>query len=93
MESVKVPQHLDLEDVVAWGLGALDLLWVVGGFTAAWWLYLALPGPLAARVVFAALPALVGLACGVLRVGELALRDWLAIVLVYALRPRVLVTD
>lgn len=93
MESVRVPQHLELQDVVAWGLGALDLLCVVGGFAVAWWLYLALPGPAAARVVSAAPFALVGLACGVVRIGELPLRDWLIIAFAYALRPRVLVTD
>ena len=31
IESVKVPQHLELTDVVAWGLGPIDLLCVVLG--------------------------------------------------------------
>ncbi len=92
MEAVKVPQHLELEDVIAFGLGATDLLFVVAGGVVAWWLYLALPGVPALRIAVAALPALVGLALGVLRVGELGLREWLAIALAYALRPRVLVT-
>ncbi len=92
MEAVKVPQHLELDDVIAFGLGATDLLCVVAGGVVAWWLYLALPGAAVLRVALAALPALLGLALGVLRLGELGLRDWLGVALAYALRPRVLVT-
>ena len=87
-----MPQHLELEDVVAWGLSATDLLCVVAGAAAGWWLYLALPGEPALRVVGAAPAAFLGLAVGVLRLGELALRDWLALATAYAMRPRVLVT-
>jgi len=89
---VKVPQHLELEDVVAWGLGATDLLCVVVGAVASWWLYLALPGALALRITAAAPAVLVGLLFGTFRLGELALRDWLAIATAYAIRPRVLIT-
>ena len=92
MESVKVPQHLELEDVVAWGLGATDLLCVVAGTAAGWWLYLVVPGTLAMRVIAAAPPVLIGLSFGALRLGDLALRDWLAIATAYAMRARVLVT-
>jgi hypothetical protein len=92
LESVKVPQHLELEDVVAWGLGATDLLCVVVGAVAAWWLYLAVPGVLAVRVIAAAPAVFVGLLFGTFRLGELALRDWLAIAAAYAMRPRVLIT-
>lgn len=88
-----MPQHLELQDVLAWGLGALDLLCVGVGLTVAWWTYLALPGPEVARAIAAAPIGIVGLACGVVRVGELPLRDWLTIALAYALRPRVLITD
>ena len=87
-----MPQHLELEDVVAWGLSATDLLCAVAGIAAGWWFYLVLPGDFAVRVVAAAPPALVGLTLGVLRLGDLALREWLAIAATYAARPRVLVT-
>lgn len=90
---MRVPQHLDLQDVVAWGLGALDLLYVVGGLVVAWWLYLAVPDAPVVQVGVAAPVAIAGFACGVVRVGEVALRDWLAIAFAYALRPRVLVAD
>lgn len=93
MEAVRVPQNLELQDVVAWGMGAVDLLCVVAALTAGWWLYLSLPGPPVARAVAVAPIALAGLACGLLRVGDLALRDWLVVALAYALRPRVLVAD
>ncbi len=92
MESVKVPQHLELEDVIAFGLGPIDLLCVVVGAIVAWWLYLVLPDEPSLRLSVAIPPAFVGLALGILRVGELALREWLGIALAYALRTRVLVT-
>ncbi len=93
MEPVKIPQHLDLDDVIAWGMGAIDLLWVVGSLTVSWWLYLALVGDPVVRGFLVAPLALTGLACGVLRLGDVALRGWLAVVLAYLLRPRVLVID
>ncbi len=92
MDAVKVPQHLELEDVIAFGLGPIDLLCVVVGALVAWWLYLVLPGEPALRLGASTPPALLGLALGVLRIGDLALREWLGIALAYALRPRVLVT-
>ncbi len=92
MDPVKVPQHLELDDVVAWGLGPVDLLFVVAGVGVGWWLYLALSDETALRVLAAAPSALIGLALGLLRVGELGLREWLAIAAAYAMRPRVLVT-
>ncbi len=90
MDALKVPQHLELDDVIAFGLGPTDLLCLAAGGIVAWWLYLVLPGDPAARVIVAAVPALIGLALGVLRLGERALREWLAIALAYALRARVL---
>jgi hypothetical protein len=92
MESVKVPQHLELEDVIAWGLGPTDLFCVVVGGVVASWLYLALPGEPVLRLSAAIPPAAVGVALGVLRTGERALREWLLIALAYALRPHVLVS-
>ena len=87
-----MPQHLELEDVIAWGLSPVDLLCVVTGALCAWWLYLALPGESVLRAIAAAPPALLGSALGVLRIGELALREWIAMAVAYALRQRVLTT-
>ena len=92
MGPVKVPQHLELEDVIAWGLGPVDLLCVAAGALFGWWFYLALPADPVLRVIAATPPALMGLALGVLRLGELALRDWLGMLVAYALRARVLTT-
>jgi hypothetical protein len=92
VEAAKVPQHLELDDVLAWGLSAVDLLCVIAGAGIGWWLYLAVPGELMVRVLVAAPAVLLGLAIGVLCFGELSLRDWLALALAHALRPRVLVT-
>ena len=87
-----MPQHLELEDVIAWGLGATDLLWLVGGAIVSWWLYLALPDLLPLRLAVA-LPAFaLGLAMALLRVGERPLREWVRIVSAYVVRARLLVT-
>ncbi|MDE3111526.1 MAG: PrgI family protein [Chloroflexota bacterium] len=93
MEPVKVPQNLELQDVVAFGLGALDLLCVIAGATLSWWLYLALPGDPLPRAMVVAPIALAGLGCGVVRLGDLALREWSLVALRYAVRPRLLVVD
>jgi hypothetical protein len=92
VEAAKVPQHLELDDVLAWGLSAVDLLCVITGAAAGWWLYLVVSGELALRVLVAAPAVIAGFAVGTLRLGELSLRDWVALALAYALRPRVLVT-
>jgi hypothetical protein len=92
VESVKIPQHLELGDVVAWGLGGVDLLCVVLGGAGAWWLYVAVPGELVIRFSCAALPAAAGLAIGMLRTPSGSLRDWLSIVGRYIGRRGVLVT-
>lgn len=90
MEPVKVPQHLELDDVIAWGLEAVDLIWVAGGATAAWWLYAYLPLDFDVRILAATPFAIVGLALGVMRFGGLALRDWIALAGDFAMRPHVL---
>ena len=91
MEAAKVPQHLELDDVVAWGFGAVDLLWAAGGAACAWWLYLALPGsPMC--VFIAGSPAAVGLLFGLARVDGHPLRTWLAKVIAFGVRARLLVT-
>jgi hypothetical protein len=90
--AVKVPQHLDLDDVVAFGLGASDLVFVVAGVALGWWLYLAVPDPFALRVVVAAPAATLGSAFGIVRVNERALREWVWLLGAYVVRARVLVT-
>ena len=91
-ESVKVPQHLELEDLVAWGLGVVDLLFVLAGAAAAGWLYLVIPADVVLRITAAAPAAMTGLSIGLLRFGGVGLRQWLAIAIHYASRPRVLIT-
>ena len=88
MEPVKVPQHLELEDVIAWGLEAVDLMWVAGGAAAGWWLYAYLPADLDVRIAAAMPCAIAGLALGTVRIGDLTLRDWIALAAHFALRPR-----
>jgi len=88
VEPVKVPQNLELEDVIAWGLGAVDLMCVAGGAAAGWWLFEFLPVDLDIRIGAAIPLAVVGLGLGVMRFGDLALRDWVTLAVRYALRPR-----
>jgi len=88
VEPVKVPQNLELEDVIAWGLGAVDLISVAAGAAAGWWLFEFFPGDLDIRVGAAIPLAVVGLGLGVMRFGDLALRDWVTLAVQYALRPR-----
>lgn len=85
---MKVPQHLELEDVIAWGLEAVDLMWVAAGAAAAWWLYAYLPADLDVRIAAATPVVIAGLALGTLRIGDLALREWIALAAHFALRPR-----
>jgi len=92
IESVKVPQHLELTDVVAWGLGTADLACVLLGGASAWWLYSAVPGELVSRVACAALPAGVGLALAVVRTPGGSLRDWAVIFARYVQRRGALLT-
>ena len=88
MEPVKVPQSLELKDVLVWGMGAADLICLGAGGVSAWWLYLVLPGPLTFRVTLALPPLAVGLALAMGRVHERSVREWAAIVLAYLARPR-----
>jgi ABC-type sulfate transport system permease component len=92
MESVKVPQHLELDDQVAWGLTGTDLLCLVAGVAFGWWLYLRVPGSLALQLIIAAPPAVVGITFAFVRLGERSLRGWLAVGITYLVRPRVLTT-
>lgn len=92
MRPAKVPQHLELDDVVAWSLGATDLLFVVAGAGIGWWLYLSLPGSVWLRVAAAAPIFAFGFVLGVVRVADRSLREWAAIGLAFIARPRLLVT-
>ncbi len=92
MQSVAVPQHLDLEDVVAWGLTATDLLCAVAGLAIGWWLGLRISDALVVQLAVGAPPAILGVALGVTRVGERSVRGWVVIAIGYATRPHRLVT-
>ena len=92
MDAVRVPQNLELQDVIAWGLGATDLVCVVVGAVIAWWLYLTLPGDPVLRALAACPIAIVAAAVGLVRVGELPLRGWLLTVAAFALRRRLFVS-
>lgn len=86
-----MPQHLELEDVVAWNLGALDLVCLVAAAIVGWWLYLHLPDPIIGRIAVAALAALAGVAIGVVRVSGLPLRAWMAVSVAFVVRARLFV--
>jgi hypothetical protein len=88
MEPVKVPQNLDLKDVLVWGLGATDLLCLAVGGVCGWWLYLTIPAPFVVRVCLASPVVAVGLVLGVGRLGERTVREWLVVVIAFAGRPR-----
>jgi hypothetical protein len=88
MQAVKVPQHLELDDVLVWGLGAVDLMILAAGAAAAWWLYLVAPGDLALRLSGACPAALAGAVLGVGHLGDRSIRDWLLIWIAYIARPR-----
>jgi len=88
MQPVRVPQHLELEDVVVLGLSAVDLVCLaVGGFVG-WWIWLSLPADVVTKTL-AALPALAaGLLLGLGRYGDETARSFLASVVTYLKRPR-----
>ena len=88
MEPVKVPQNLELADVLMWGLGAVDLICLALGAFGAWWLYLVVPGTLVARVAAASPVLAIGLGLGAGKLGERSLREWLLVFVRYLARPR-----
>ena len=88
MEPVKVPQNLELEDVLVWGLGAMDLLCLAVAGVCGWWLYLAVPGSFALRLGLASPLLAIGLLLGLGRLGDRTLREWLMVVVAYVQRPR-----
>jgi hypothetical protein len=88
MEPVKVPQHLEIRDLIAWGMTATDLVCTALGGLVAWWIYLRLPGPAPLRVLVAVPALFIGLALGPAAYGERSLREWLFAALAYLRRPR-----
>ena len=88
MEPVKVPQHLEIEDVLVWGLSATDLLWLAAGLIVGWWLVLNLPAPLPLQVAAAAPVALAGTVLGPGRLAGRPLRAWITELISFAMRPR-----
>ena len=88
MQPVKVPQHLELEDVLVWNLSAGDLVWLAGGLACGWWLYLHLPAAPAFRVAAATPEVVLGAMLGPARLSERPLRSWAAELLSYVTRPR-----
>lgn len=91
MEPARVPQHLELDDVVAWNLGALDLAWLVAGAVIGWWLYLQLPDPIVLRVAAAVVAIIIGIGLGVTRVGGLPLRGWVTAAVAFLFRGRLFI--
>jgi hypothetical protein len=88
MPPVKVPQHLELEDVLVWNLTAGDLVWLAGGLACGWWLYLHLPTAAALRIAAAVPEVLLGALLGPARLAERPLRSWAAELLAYLTRAR-----
>ncbi len=88
MEPVRVPQNLHLDDVLFFGLGAMDLLCLAVGGLIAWWLYLYLPVPLPARLVLACPALAAALLLGMGRLGDQTARGFLTDVSLYLRRPR-----
>jgi len=88
MEPVKVPQHLEIEDVLVFGLSAADLLWLAGGLLVGWWIVLNLPAPFPLQLAAAAPAAIAGSVLGPARLAGRPVRTWMAELLAFAARPR-----
>ncbi len=83
-----MPQHLEVEDVLAWGMSATDLIWLVGPLAAAWWIYFHLPAPLPVRIAVTAPPAVLGCLLGPAQFGGRSLRGFASALLAFISRPR-----
>jgi len=88
VEPVRVPQNLHLDDVLFFGLGAVDLLCVAVGAFIAWWLYLYLPVALPVRLALACPALAAALLLGMGRLGDQTARGFLTDVALYLRRPR-----
>lgn len=89
----KVPQHLELDDVLAFGLGPSDLLCVASGIAGGWLVASGFDGLPALRLSLAAIPVIAGGLFGIVRVDGRDLRAWVVIAARFALRRRSLVTE
>jgi len=88
MEPVRVHQHLELDDVLAFGMGAVDLMLLGAGVLCAAWLYMRLGAPLMVRLTVC-LPALGGgVLLGPARIGAQSVREHLLGAASYLGRPR-----
>jgi len=88
-----VPQHLELADVVAFGLGAADLVCIACGAVAAWWLWTAFDVTTLLRAAVAAPALAIGLGLGFIRIGGEDLRAWALRLARFAARPRLLLVE
>ena len=87
MKPAKVPQHIDLEDVLLWGLGAVDLLFAAAAGVMAWWLWIDVP-LMSVRIAVVAPVVMFGVVLGPGTFQDRPIRDWLVILLRYRARPR-----
>ena len=83
-----MPQNLHLDDVLFFGLGAVDLLYLAVGAFIAWWLYLYLPVAPPARLALACPALAVAFLLGAGRLGDVTARGFLTDIALYLRRPR-----
>ncbi|HEY8739416.1 MAG TPA: hypothetical protein VIN56_02335 [Candidatus Dormibacteraeota bacterium] len=92
MEPVRVHQHLELDDVLAFGMGAVDLVVLGGAVLISCWIYLRAGLPLPARLLLSAVALASGGLLGPGRVGDRKVRDLVLAGLQYLRRPRLRLT-
>ena len=89
MESVRVPQHLELEDVLAFGMGAVDLVLLgASALLAAWFYMRATLAPVELRVVLGFLVLGTGGLLGPARLAGVPIRELGLAALAFLKRPR-----
>lgn len=90
MEPVRVHQHLELDDVLAFGMGAADLVILGAGALLGSWVYLHLVAPMGIRLCPSLMVVATGALLGPARIGDRSLRSLAVVALMYTLRPRLL---
>jgi hypothetical protein len=89
VEPVRVHQHLELDDVLAFGMSAIDLVLLGAGVLLAAWLYVRLGASPTIRLTVC-LPAIgVGALLGPARIGAQSVREHLIGAAAYFGRPRI----
>ncbi len=88
MQPVKVPQNLELRDVLVWGLGAIDLLCLATAGVVGWWLFMVIHAPFVVRAGLASPAFAIGLALGMGKLGGRTVREWVIVLTGYVQRPR-----